>query len=185
MRHENVLNAERAALVVVDLQEAFRPAIHEFEKIVARTAIVIEAAKLLGVPILATEQAPAKLGATVEEIRRALPPNIKLMDKSAFSSCGADGFMAALKTMQRPQIMLVGIESHVCMNQTAHDLLHAGFQVHLLTDCTSSRTPANRALGIDKMLRSGALPSSSEMALFELIGDAQHEHFRMISRMIK
>jgi nicotinamidase-related amidase len=105
--------------------------------------------------------------------------------KTSFSSCGAEGFWSALEATGRRQVLLVGIESHVCMNQTAHDLLAREYQVHLLTDCTSSRTPANRELGISKMLRSGAIPSSSEMALFELMRDSKHEHFKAISKLIK
>jgi nicotinamidase-related amidase len=87
--------------------------------------------------------------------------------------------------MPRKQIVLCGIETHVCMNQTAHDLLARGYQVHVLEDCTSSRTPQNRQIGLAKMRRSGALPSSSEMALFELMVDARHEHFRAISKLVK
>jgi nicotinamidase-related amidase len=185
MRHKNVLDAQQAVLVVVDLQEAFRAPIFEFEKITARTAIVIEAAKLLGVPILVTEQVPAKLGATVDEIKRALPESVEPIGKSAFSAGGAPGFVAALERLMRRQIILCGIESHVCMNQTAHDLLSMGYQVHVVDNCTSSRTPENRQIGLEKMMRSGALPCSCEMALFELMVDAKHEQFRAVSKLIK
>ena len=185
MRHENVLDVDRAVLVIVDLQEGFRPVIDRFEQIVARTAIVAEAAKLLGVPIMANEQYPQRLGSTVPEIKNVLPATVTPVDKTSFSSCGADGFWQTLEASGRKQVMLAGIESHVCMNQTAHDLLARGYQVHLLTDCTSSRTAENRQLGIDKMLRSGAQPSSSEMALFELMVDSKHPQFKAISKLIK
>lgn len=185
MRHQNLLDADRAVLVIVDLQEKFAPAIDQFDRIAARSAIVAQAAKLLGVPIVMTEQSPEKLGGTVDEIRRVVGDDVKPIDKTAFSCCGADAFCAQLKQSQRRQVMLCGIESHVCMNQTAHDLLAMGYQVHLLTDCTSSRTAANRELGISKMLGSGALPSSSEMAVFELMRDAKHERFRDVQKLIK
>jgi nicotinamidase-related amidase len=185
MRHKNLLDASQTVLVVVDLQEGFRNVIFEFDRIVARTAIVIDAAKLLGLPILATEQAPAKLGATVDEIRRVLPESVTPLAKNAFSACGADGFLATLESLKRRQVLLCGIEAHVCMSQTAHDLLSNGYQVHMLADCTSSRMPENRRIGIDKMTLSGALPSSSELALFELMRDAKHEQFRAISKLIK
>lgn len=185
MRHESVLDADRAVLVICDLQDAFRPAIDRFDEIVKRTAVVAEAARLMGVPIIATEQVPTKLGATVEEIRRVLPGDVKPLAKTRFSCGGAEGFNERLESLGRKQVMLCGIESHVCMNQTAHDLLARGYQVHLLTDCTSSRTAANRELGISKMLGSGALPSSSEMAIFELVRDAKHEQFRAIQRLVK
>ena len=184
-RHENVLDVNKAAIVVVDLQEAFRQPIFEFDKIVARTAVVVQAAKLLGVPVLATEQYPQKLGATVPEIKSVLPEGVAVVDKTAFSCCGAGVFMEQLERLRRKQVILCGIEAHVCMSQTAHDLLAAGYQVHVLEDCTSSRTPQNREIGLSKMRRSGALPSSSEMALFELMVDSKHEQFRTISKLVK
>jgi len=183
--HANLLSAANAALVIVDLQEAFRGVIFEFERVAARTAIVVEAAGLLGLPVLATEQYPQKLGATVETVYRVLPQSAAVTSKTAFSACGAHPFVHALETTGRKQIILCGIESHVCMNQTAHDLIARGYQVHVPVDCTSSRTAENRKIGLDKMLRAGALPSSSEMALFELMRDAKHPHFKAISKLIK
>ncbi len=186
MRHANVLNPDNAVVVVVDLQEAFRQPIHEFDKIVARTAAVLQAAKLLNLPVLVTEQYPQKLGETVTEIKSALPDGVAIVDKTAFSCCGASVFMEQLERLRpRKQVVLCGLETHVCMSQTAHDLLALGYQVHVLEDCTSSRTPANREIGLAKMRRSGALPSSSEMALFELMVESRHEHFRAISKMVK
>ena len=185
MRHENVLDPDRAVIVVVDLQEAFRAPIFEFDKMVARTAIVVQAARLLNLPALVTEQYPQKLGATVPEIKSALPEGVAIVDKTAFSCCGASVFVEQLERLRRKQVVLCGIETHVCMSQTAHDLLARGYQVHVLEDCTSSRTRENREIGVAKMRRSGALPSSSEMALFELMVDSKHEQFRAISRMVK
>jgi nicotinamidase-related amidase len=184
-RHENVLDADKVALIVVDLQEGFRKHIFEFDKIVARTAIMLQAARLLNFPVIAGEQSPTKLGVTVPEIKSVLPDGTSIVDKTAFSCCGASVFTEQLKHFRRPQVMLCGIETHVCTSQTAHDLLAAGYQVHVLEDCTSSRTPQSREIGLAKMRRSGALPSSSEMALFELMRDAQHEHFRAISKLVK
>jgi nicotinamidase-related amidase len=185
MPHENVLDPDNTVVVVVDVQEAFREPIFEFDKIVARTAVVVEAATLLNLPMLVTEQYPQKLGATVPEIKSVLPEGVAIVDKTAFSCCGASVFIEQLQRLRRKQVVLCGIETHVCMNQTAHDLLARGYQVHVLEDCTSSRTPQNRQIGLAKMRRSGALPSSSEMALFELMVDARHEHFRAISKLVK
>ena len=185
MRHENVLHPDNTLVIVVDLQEAFRQPIFEFEKIVARTAIVVQGARLLNLPVLVTEQYPQKLGATVPEIKSVLPDGVTIVDKTAFSCCGASVLIEQLERLRRKQIVLCGIEAHVCMSQTAHDLLARGYQVHVLEDCTSSRTPQNREVGLAKMRRSGALPSSSEMVLFELMADARHEHFRAISKLVK
>jgi nicotinamidase-related amidase len=184
-RHEHVLDPNNSVVVVVDLQEGFRAPIFEFDKIVARTSIVVQAVKLLNLPVLVTEQYPQKLGATVPEIKSVLPEGVAIVDKTAFSCCGASVFNEQLDRLRRKQVILCGIETHVCMSQTAHDLLARGYQVHVLEDCASSRTPQNREIGLAKMRRSGALPSSSEMALFELMVDSRHEHFRAISKMVK
>ena len=140
-RHPNLLEIDKTILVISDLQEAFRPVIHDFEQIVARSAIVTRAAALLNLPVLITEQYPQKLGATVPEIRSVLPPGVGIIGKTAFSSCGASVFTEELKRLPHRQVMLVGIEAHNCVNQTAHDLLADGYQVHVLVDCVSSRTP--------------------------------------------
>ncbi len=94
-------------------------------------------------------------------------------------------FRAQLESVGARQVLLCGIEAHVCVNQTAHDLLALGLQVHLLSDCVSSRSAQNKQVGLDKMKQSGALPSSTEMALFELMRDARHEQFKAIQKLIK
>ena len=185
MRHENTLDLRQAALAVVDVQEAFRPHIPDFAKLAARVALVSCAALLLGVPVVVTEQYPKGLGRTAAEIVAVLPGDFEPVEKTAFSSCGAQEFVSRLDGAGARQVLLCGIEAHVCVNQTAHDLLARGYQVHLLTDCVSSRTAQNRQTGLDKMMRSGALPSSTELALFELMRDARHEQFKAIQKLIK
>jgi nicotinamidase-related amidase len=185
MRHENTLALERAALVVIDMQEAFRAAMPDFAEVAARIGVVAQAAQLLKLPILVTEQYPKGLGRTAEEVRAALPADLEIIEKTAFSSCGAERFLAQLSATEARQILVCGIEAHVCVNQTTHDLLALGFQVHLLTDCITSRSQQNRQLGLSKMQQGGALPSSTEMALFELLRDAGHEQFKAIQKLIK
>jgi len=185
MLHENTLDPTRTALAVIDVQEAFRQHIPDFAEVAARCALVSHAARLLGVPLLVTEQYPKGLGRTASEVLSVLPPDFEPIEKTAFSSCGAQVFVARLEEAGARQVLLCGIEAHVCVNQTAHDLLARGYQVHLLTDCVSSRTEENRRTGLDKMFRSGALPSSTEMALFELMRDARHEQFKSIQKLIK
>jgi len=185
MRHSKLLAADRAALIIVDVQEAFRPAIVEFDRIAKRIATMARGARLLGVPILLTEQSPTKLGRTAQEILGVLPVEFRPLEKTAFSSCGASGFLDQLQRQNRKQILLAGVEAHVCVNQTAHDLLAADYQVHLLHDCVSSRNPDDKAMGIQKMTQSGVIPSSVEMALFELMQNATHEQFRAIQKLIK
>lgn len=185
MRHENTLDSGRTALAVIDVQESFRPHIEEFSQLAARVARVVQAARLLGMPVIVTEQYPKGLGRTAEEVRAALPEDFVPVEKTAFSSCGASAFVSKLEEAGARQILLCGIEAHVCVNQTAHDLLALGLQVHVLTDCVSSRTAQNRQVGIEKMMRSGAIPSSTELALFELMRDARHEQFKAIQKLIK
>jgi len=185
MRHGNTLEHGRAALAIVDVQESFRRAIPDFGGLASRVATVARAAQILGVPVVVTEQYPKGLGRTAEEIRAALPEGFEPVEKTAFSSCGAQEFVSRLESAGARQIIICGIEAHVCVNQTTHDLLARGFQVHVLTDCVSSRAAENRQAGLDKMFRSGALPSSTEMALFELLRDARHEQFKAIQKLIK
>ena len=185
MRHENTLDASRTALVVIDVQESFRPHIEGFAKLATRVARVAHAARLLGVPVIVTEQYPKGLGRTAAEVRAALPEDFEPVEKTAFSSCGAGGFVSRLEESGARQVLLCGIEAHVCVNQTAHDLLALGLQVHLLTDCVSSRSEENRRVGVEKIMRAGAIPSSTETALFELMRDARHEQFKAIQKLIK
>jgi nicotinamidase-related amidase len=135
--------------------------------------------------VVVTEQYPKGLGRTASEILAVLPADSEPVEKTAFSSCGAQEFVSRLEAAGARQVLLCGIEAHVCVNQTAHDLLGRGYQVHLLTDCVSSRTEQNRQVGLEKMFRAGALPSSTETALFELMRDARHEQFKSIQKLIK
>ena len=185
MLHENTLEAGRAALAVIDVQESFRAHIQDFAELAARVARVAHAAHILRVPVVVTEQYPKGLGRTAAEVLAVLPEDFEPIEKTAFSSCGAQEFVSRLERAGARQVILCGIEAHVCVNQTAHDLLARGYQVHLLTDCISSRAAQNRQTGLDKMLRSGALPSSTELALFELLRDARHEQFKAIQKLIK
>ena len=185
MRHENTLDARQAALVIIDMQEAFRTSISDFAETSARIALMAHAAQLLGVPVVVTEQYPKGLGRTAAEIRAVLPAALAPIEKTAFSSCGAPEFVAALERAGARQVLVCGIEAHVCVNQTTHDLLARGYQVHLLADCVSSRSARDREAGLDKMRRAGALPSTVELALFELMRDARHEQFKAVQKLIK
>ncbi|MEP6945958.1 MAG: isochorismatase family protein [Acidobacteriota bacterium] len=185
MIHQNVLDPARAALVVVDIQEGFRHAIPDFTVLAARALTAIWGFQSLGLPVLITEQYPKGLGRTAEEILCALAADFEVYEKTAFSSCGSSAFITRLEDLGVGQIVLCGLETHVCVNQTAHDLLHRGFQVHLLTDCVRSRFERDKRAGLAKMRSSGVLPSSIELALFELMGDSKHEKFKEIQSLIK
>ena len=185
MPHPNILDPEHTALVVIDIQEGFRNAIPDFGLIASRAATVVRGFQILGLPVLVTEQYPKGLGHTAEEIKLVMAETGEVFEKSAFSSCGAEAFVAKLDELGIKQVVICGLETHVCVSQTAHDLLESGFRVHILTDCVCSRSDHNREAGLAKMLASGAISSSIEMALFELMSDSKHEKFKAIQAIIK
>ena len=175
------LDRARAALVVVDVQEAFRPAVLGFDEVAANVAVLVRGARVLGLPVLVTEQYPQGLGRTVPEVAGHLD-GIEPIEKVCFSAAQAEGFAGAL---DRDQVLLCGIEAHVCVNQTAEDLLADGREVHVAQDAVTSRTAANRDLGLHKMERSGAIVTSVETALFELLGRAGTPEFKEVQALIK
>jgi nicotinamidase-related amidase len=183
MQHPNTLELTRSALVIIDMQEAFRTKIPHFDETATRIASMTQAARILGIPIIVTEQYPRALGHTAKEISDVLPAQLDIIEKTTFSSCGAQQFQAQLTPGR--QLLVCGIEAHICVNQTVHDLLADGFQVHLLTDCINSRKKQDRKTAFRKMERSGAIPSSVEMALFELLRDSKHDQFKTIQGLIK
>lgn len=184
MAHPKILDKEKAVLVVVDIQEAFRGAVSDFPQIAAKTSIAVRGFLALDLPIIVTEQYPKGLGRTAEEILFALPPDFETIEKSAFSSCGSASFLENLEKTGATQIVLCGLETHICVNQTAHDLLNEGFEVHLLTDAVASRFKEDKEAGLRKMQMNGVVPSSVEMALFELLKDSKHEKFKEIQSLI-
>lgn len=185
MSHPSILDKNQTALIIVDLQEAFRSIIPEFPVITEKTSLIARGFQALEIPVLVTEQYPKGLGRTAEEILFSLPDDQEFIEKTAFSSCGAGHFVDKLNALGARQIVLCGLETHICVNQTAHDLLESGFQVHLLTDCVASRNEHYKDTAIKKMTLSGVLPSCIEMALFELMRDAKHEKFKEIQALIK
>lgn len=185
MPHTNTLELTRSALAIIDMQEAFRTTIGNFTEIAERIAVMVQGASLLGVPTLVTEQYPKGLGHTATEIAAVLPESVNIIEKTTFSSCGVQPFQTQLEHAGVKHVMVCGIEAHICVNQTVHDLLAEGYTVHLLTDCVSSRNLPDRRAATRKMQMSGAIFSTVEMALFELMRDAKHEQFKAIQRLIR
>ncbi|MGI8787535.1 MAG: hydrolase [Pyrinomonadaceae bacterium] len=185
MPHPKILDRNKVALVVVDVQEAFRSPINDFAQIASRCSLAVRGFQILGLPVIITEQYPKGLGRTAEEILFSLPPEFEFIEKTAFSSCGASAFAERLEATGASQIVLCGLETHVCVNQTAHDLLNENYAVHLLFDCVSSRFSPDKETALRKMQESGVVPSSVEMALFELMLDSKYEHFKAIQNLVK
>jgi nicotinamidase-related amidase len=183
-RNPRILDKDSAVLFIIDVQERFRKVIPDYDELIKNISILVEAMKILHVPIVVTEQYPSGLGHTVEELSAILGKH-ELFEKNCFSSAGIPAVPKWLKDNGKNQIILVGIETHVCVNQTALDLIWKNFQVHLVTDAVSSRIPANKILGIEKIVGSGAVPSSVEMALFEMLVESGTESFKAVQRLVK
>jgi nicotinamidase-related amidase len=174
------LRPDRATLIVVDVQEGFRKAIPDFEKVAKATATLVEGADVLSVPVIATEQYPKGLGETAPEVADHLPEGTEPLEKVHFSANDAEGFDLG----GRDQAIVCGIESHVCVSQTVLDLLEAGAEVHVPIDAVGSRTDENKRVGLHKMERAGAIHTSVEAALFELLGRAGTDEFKRIQALI-
>jgi nicotinamidase-related amidase len=178
------LRRARAGLVVVDVQERLLPAIFEKERVVQNSVRLIQGAAILHLPIFATEQYRKGLGATVPEVAGAIA-GFAPWEKLAFSACGADGFVSALRKQKVSEVILCGIEAHVCVTQTCLDLLEKGFRVFVVADAVSSRTAENYRLGLDRMSAAGAVIVSTEMVLFELLERAGTAEFKEVLRLVK
>jgi len=174
------LERERAALVIVDVQEAFAKAVPRYGLVVRAAATLARGAAALGVPVIVTEQYPKGLGRTDPAVAAALPDGVEPLEKVEFSAAGAPGFDLA----GRDQVLLCGIEAHVCVAQTALELLERGVAVHVAADAVASRSAENEAIGLRRTERAGAVPTSVETALFELLGRAGTDEFKAVQRLI-
>jgi nicotinamidase-related amidase len=180
-----MLNQNNTALVVIDVQGRLAQLMHQKEALFENLQKLIKGVQVLELPIIWNEQLPEKLGPTIPEIAQLLSHSAQPIRKASFSCCGNPPFLEALQATQRKQILLTGIESHVCVYQTCLDLLNLGFEVQVVTDGVSSRTAENRQLGLDRMKEAGAAWTSTEMALFELLRVAEGPKFREITRIVK
>ena len=170
-------------LVVVDVQEKLAATMPDRDELVRRLLVLIRGARILGIPVWLTEQIPEKLGATLAEIREAA--GAAPIGKSTFSCMGCGEFRERVEAAFRRTFLVCGIEAHVCVYQTARDLLQAGLEVEVVADAVASRDPANRGLALDRLARIGVGIASTEMLLFDLLGKAGTEEFRAILRLVK
>jgi len=174
------LDPGRAALVVIDVQEGFRKAVPSFDQVAGGAAALVKGAKAVGVPIVVTEQYPKGLGHTAPPIAEALPDGVEAIEKVCFSAPEAEGF----DLVGRDQALICGIEAHVCVNQTTLDLLDEGIEVHVAVDAVGSRFDQNKAIGLEKMEQAGAVITSVETALFELVGRAGTDEFKQVQQVV-
>jgi nicotinamidase-related amidase len=179
-----MLKPDQTALILIDIQGKLAQLMHGREALFEQLARLIRGAKALGLPVLWLEQYPQGLGPTIPEVASLLP-DARPVAKTSFSACGNADFLAQLSSAERRQVLLAGIEAHVCVYQTARDLLEAGYEVEVVADAVSSRTEANRQLGLQRMSDAGARLTSVEMALFELLRTAEAPAFKDIARIVK
>jgi nicotinamidase-related amidase len=180
----HMLTSKNTLLLIVDMQGNLARIMHEADQLFKNINAAIQGARILGVPILATEQNPAGLGPTISEISRHLT-GVSIISKFSFSSCANDDFMRSIKSIDPRNILIAGIESHICVYQTTRDLLKLDYNVHVITDGVSSRTPENKKIGIKKSRQAGAEITSVETALFEMLGDAKRKEFKEILKIVK
>jgi len=179
-----MLDIQQCCLTVVDVQGKLAQLMHGKEALFKNIQILIQAAKILGIPILWCQQVPDALGPTIPEIAQLLEVN-EPINKAAFSCCGEEQFNTKLKKLERKQVLLCGIETHVCIYQTAVDLLRQDFHVEVIADAVSSRALENKQITLNRLSAEGVKISCSEMVLFELLKTAEHLQFRQIAKLIK
>jgi nicotinamidase-related amidase len=179
------LNLNEAILVVVDVQEKFMPVLFEPQRLVSACQLLIGGAKILGLPILVTEQLPEKLGPTVTELREVLGSDYRPIIKAEFSAFANESFRRTFAATERTQLILCGIEAHVCIRQTTLDALALGYEVFLVEDAVSSRYEFLYRSGVQSCVEAGAKRTNAEAVLFELMATAEHPQFREVQNLVK
>jgi len=179
-----MLDAKKCCLVLIDVQDKLLRVMSNPEQVVKNCGILIQIAKALEIPILWCQQYPKALGLTVAPLAELLQ-GYSPTDKLTFSCCGAPDFAGRLEALDIEAAVVCGIESHVCVFQTAMDVLHQGLKVHVIADAVGSRAEENRQIGLSRMASSGVIISSTEMFLFELLRSAEHPKFKELAALIR
>ncbi len=180
-----LLNASDSVLLLVDIQEKFRPVVAGIEDVIRQGQVLVRAAVRLGIPVLASEQYPKALGTTASELRQWLPADQAYFPKLCFSAAGCEPLLAGLRATGRKQVVIAGVETHVCVLQTGMELLAAGFSVYIVADAVGSRKPSDRDLALGRLERHGAELLSTEMAVFEWLRVAGTAEFKELQALVK
>jgi len=179
-----MLEIDNTTLLIVDIQGNLAHLMHGKELLFKNVQTLIKGVQIIGIPILWVEQNPQGLGPTIPEIADILK-NIQPIIKMSFSCCRNDRFLQALNALNRKQVLIAGIETHICVYQTSAELVDIGYDVQVVTDAVSSRNLANKEIGLQRMRDSGASLTSVETALFELLKVEEGEQFREILKIVK
>ncbi|SCA54785.1 Nicotinamidase-like amidase [Candidatus Terasakiella magnetica] len=178
------IKALESMLLVVDIQQKLAPEMYNGEAAIEANYKLLQTVQQLGVPYMVTEQYPNGIGKTVEVLSPLINP-VHVVEKMSFSSIAEDDIAAAIKEKGRNQVVVTGMETHVCVLQTVLDLIDAGYQVYVVEDCVASRTADNKRLGLERMRQCGAQIVSSEMVMFEWLGRGGTDDFKAILPLIK
>jgi len=179
-----MLDKQNTGLIVVDIQGKLASLVQESAMLIANCEKLIKGARALQMPIICLEQNPEKLGPTVHQLNLLLD-GLPVVSKTTFNACLETNFTELIKSKNIDTWLICGIESHICVYQTAMGLLNLGYKIHLISDCVSSRTANNKQLGINKLISKGVEISGLEMCLYELVRDCQNSEFKTILNLIK
>lgn len=184
MTHYAIVTRKGTVFVIIDYQEKLVPMVWRSEEITANARLLIEAAPIYGIPIIYTEHYPKGLGSTVPEIMDLLS-NAERFEKVVFSAFGSKEFSKKLEELGATTLVVMGIESHICVSQTVHDAIDRGYAVHVISDAISSRKELNHWVGLGKMKEAGAVISSAETALYEIQYQAANTEFKQLLKLVK
>lgn len=184
MHHDQKLVKEGSVLVVVDVQDKLLHTIYEWREVLANTIKMVKFAQALNVPVLVTEQYPQGLGQTNQALMELISDKA-ILEKTVFSCFGSEGFVKKLDEVGAKTLVITGIETHICVNQTTLDALARGLSVHIIADAVGSRAAFNKELGLGKMRQAGAVISSAEMALYEWLVRSDTKEFKTILPLVK
>ena len=184
-RHPQCLTAADTLLLVVDLQPSLAAAMWEGDRVTANCALLMDAARIIGVPMIVTVQNRDKLGGPVTAVADRLPDGALPLNKMTFSCLGDPAIASAVQATGRHQVLVCGVETHVCVCQTALDLTHAGLEVHVAADAVSSRTERNWHAGLYRMGSAGAVITTTEMGIYEMLERAGTDAFRQVLKLVR
>ena len=184
MNHVGRINLEDCIFVQVDVQERLFPFISNNEELEKNLITLVKGLQLLEVPMIINEQYKKGIGETIPSLRE-LTDTYPHFEKTTFSCCGQEEGLAAIKNSGKKIVILAGIETHVCVLQTALDLLEEGLQPVLVTDCVNSRKQKDKDMAIQRMIQAGVIPTTYESLLFELTVNAKHPSFKEVSKLVK
>lgn len=180
----NTLSQENSLLLIIDVQDKLVAALDK-DVVVTKAVKVAKAANILGIPTIVTEQYPKGLGNTVSQLKEVLAPNTEFIEKTAFNALLEDGLKEKIANYGKKQIVILGIETHICVHQTAAALIEEGYDVYVIKDACASRTKYEFKQGIEAMAANGAKISCVEIALFEWLKGAKHPNFKEVQALIK